>query len=343
MKFHPHKRAEVLAGAIALGEATDAERIEYRSHLASCGECLRRLGGEHELQRTSGIVAAARSTEIWEPDLRSAVARAMTTRKRWTRWGLSVLGICFAISFFIHILVVSGFARLTPSLAAPLVLNYGSTRIVLESRQPSPVAKATPPVRRLLVVHNVVQLSRAAVTAPHVAALAAAHSEKTNVPQQIAQVTVHPAPAAGDSENPSVPPWRRDGAAWTTVAKTTTTAFSESAPQNIAHAESIQIAAAYSTREAVPLGGETAINPRPPMIAYDEGAQGTAVFEVAIDERGVPQKCVITRSSGYEVLNDAVCKAAMQAHYSPKTVSGQAVPGVYRDAFTFQMRENPSL
>lgn len=343
MKFSPHERAEVLAGAIALGEATDAERIEYRVHLASCSQCLRRLGGEHELQRTSRVVADARGAEIWEPDLRSAVARSMTTNKRWARWGLSALGICFAISFFIHVLLVSGLARLTPSLAAPLVLNYGSTRIVLESREPAPAAKPTPPVRRLLVMHNVVQLSRAAVTAPHVAALAAAPPEKGSVLQEIAQVTVHPAPAIGDPGNSSVPPWRRDGAAWTTVAKTTTTAFSESAPQNIAHAESIQIAATYSTREAAPLGGETAINPRPPMIAYDEGAEGTAVFEVMIDERGAPQKCVITRSSGYEVLDDTVCKAAMQAHYSPKTVSGQAVPGVYRDAFTFQMRENPTL
>lgn len=343
MKFSLHERAEVLAGAIALGEATDAERIEYRGHLATCGECLQRFGGEHELARTAAVVSDARSAEIWEPDLRSAVVRAMTTRKRWARLGLSALGICFAMAFFVRVLVVSGFAHLTPSLAAPVVLNYGSTRIVLESRAPVVTAKSTPAARRLLVMHNVVQLSRAGIAPPHLRAPVAPRTGKASAPQEIAQVTVHPAPVAGDHQNSGVPPWRRDGASWTTVAKMTTTSLSESAPQNIAHAESIEIAAVYSTREATPLGGETAINPRPPMIAYDEGAEGTAVFEVRIDERGVPQKCVITRSSGYEVLDESVCKAAMQAHYTPKTVSGQAVPGVYRDAFTFQMRENPSL
>lgn len=343
MKFAPHERAEVLAGAIALGEATDAERIEYRGHVATCVDCLHRLGGEHELARTAGVVADARAAEIWEPELRSTIARTISSRKRWTRWGLSALGVCFALVFFIRILVASGFAHLTPLLAAPLVLNYGGTRLVLENREPAQALKPTPAPRRLLVMHNVVQLSRAALAPPRLRPPATPKTGKAVTPQQIAQITVHPAPATRAQKNSAVPPWRRDGASWTTIAKMTTTALSESAPQKIAHAESIQIAAAYSTREAIPLGGETAINPRPPMIAYDEGAEGTAVFEVMIDERGTPQKCVITKSSGYVVLDESVCKAAMQAHYSPKTVSGQAVPGVYRDAFTFQMRENPSL
>ena len=59
------------------------------------------------------------------------------------------------------------------------------------------------------------------------------------------------------------------------------------------------------------------------MIAYDEGAEGTSVFEVPIDERGTPTKCVITKSSGYSVLDSAVCKAAMQAHYTPKMIDGR--------------------
>jgi len=96
------------------------------------------------------------------------------------------------------------------------------------------------------------------------------------------------------------------------------------------------------TNEAAPLGGETAINPQPPMIAYAEGAEGTTAFEVLIDERGMPTKCVITKPAGYRFLDEAVCKAAMKARYSPKTLDGRPVPGLYRDAFTFRVSSNES-
>jgi TonB family protein len=76
------------------------------------------------------------------------------------------------------------------------------------------------------------------------------------------------------------------------------------------------------------------------MIAYSEGADGTTVFEVRIDEHGNPTKCIITKPAGYTVLDDAVCKAAMKARYTPKLVDGRAVPGVYRDAFTFHMSDD---
>jgi protein TonB len=136
----------------------------------------------------------------------------------------------------------------------------------------------------------------------------------------------------------NVPIWRRGDSTWRTVARTTTTSLSESAPQTLTHsAESIHIAA---TREASPIGGETALNPQPPMIAYDEGAEGTVVFQVFIDERGVPTKCVITKSSNYTVLDATVCKAAMEARYTPKTVGGRAVPGTYQDAFTFRSSQD---
>ncbi|MDP9111033.1 MAG: hypothetical protein M3M96_05330, partial [Candidatus Eremiobacteraeota bacterium] len=190
MKFAPHERAEVLAGAIALDEATEAERIEYRGHIASCGDCLQRFGGEHELARTAKVIDEARAAEIWEPDLRSTIARTITTRKHWARFGLSALGVCFAVVFFIRILVASGFAHLTPSLAAPLVISYGGTRLVLENRVTVPAPKPSPASRRLVVMHNVVQLSRAAVAPPPVHLSAAPKNGKAGIPQQIAQVTV---------------------------------------------------------------------------------------------------------------------------------------------------------
>ncbi|HEX8805370.1 MAG TPA: energy transducer TonB, partial [Candidatus Aquilonibacter sp.] len=54
------------------------------------------------------------------------------------------------------------------------------------------------------------------------------------------------------------------------------------------------------------------------------------------DEHGVATKCTITKHSGYRVLDDAVCKAAMAVNYLPRLVNGKATPGVYRDAFTFR-------
>ena len=44
-------RAEVLAGAVALGEASDAERDAYRRHLAGCSRCIAAYGGERDRAR----------------------------------------------------------------------------------------------------------------------------------------------------------------------------------------------------------------------------------------------------------------------------------------------------
>ena len=65
-------RAEILAGALALGEATDAERNEFRSHIAVCSSCLNAIGGEREIERTMEIVSEARASEVWEPVLTAA-------------------------------------------------------------------------------------------------------------------------------------------------------------------------------------------------------------------------------------------------------------------------------
>jgi hypothetical protein len=65
-----------LAGAIALGEADDAQREAYRSHLSMCGTCLREFGGEREIERVMSLVSRAREDERWEPALRLAPRRA---------------------------------------------------------------------------------------------------------------------------------------------------------------------------------------------------------------------------------------------------------------------------
>lgn len=328
-----HDRIEAIAGAIALGEATNEERLEYRRHLSVCAACVQSLGGEHEIERTMALVSDAQQSEVWEPDLRPAIAAAAKRPSRILRRILSFGAACLGLVFGVHVLIASGFARMTPLLADPLVFNAGGARIVLEPRAPAPVTKPHP---RLIVEHNVVQIDRAPIAS---SAISAVGSHSPDHPTQIAAVTVHPTHAR--SLQSDVPVWRR-GSAWRTVAKTTTTSLSESAPQTLdqSQTQTVQIASAYATRDAVPLHGETSINPQPPIAAYDEGAQGTAVFEVFVDAQGAPTKCVITQSSGFASLDGSVCSAAMKVQYTPKTINGQPVAGTYRDAFTFRMADN---
>jgi hypothetical protein len=79
--------AEKLAGAIAIGEASEGERDAYRAHLAECPHCVNELGGEREIERVMSAVERARETECWEPDLRAALARRRAPRLAWTLVG----------------------------------------------------------------------------------------------------------------------------------------------------------------------------------------------------------------------------------------------------------------
>jgi TonB C terminal len=91
-------RAEALAGAIAIGEAGEAERDAYRAHLAGCAKCLREFGGEREIERVMTAVGQARDAECWEPDLRSTLARRRTSHRV-----LALAGViaALAIAFFV--------------------------------------------------------------------------------------------------------------------------------------------------------------------------------------------------------------------------------------------------
>ena len=321
-----HKNIEALAGAIALGEATDADRLEYREHIAHCAECLSELGGEHELARTSAMVAEARDAEVWAPDVPDVLRRRSRGLTPVVRFAAA-----FAVTFGVAAASLHYFslpARTAPAQAAAYVPAP-------ETLKRSAAAVAPPQTqRRLEVYHNVVQMARAPIAPSESHVTAAQPSAKA---PEIAAVTVYPQSAPRSKPASNVPVWREP--AWRTVARMTTTSLSETAPQRVSSAEMLQLRSASRslTNEAAPIGGETAINPQPPMIAYSEGAEGTTAFEVLIDEHGVPTKCVITKPAGYRFLDEAVCKAAMKARYSPKTLDGRAVPGLYRDAFTFRV------
>ncbi|MDQ6825970.1 MAG: TonB family protein [Candidatus Eremiobacteraeota bacterium] len=345
MKNRLHERAEILAGAIALQEATVEERIEYRDHLAACPRCLQSLGGEHELERISDRVAEARDCEVWEPDVRGPlISRLSGAPRRIIGYGLGALTICLGISALGHVLVGSQLAQIRPSFQDPLTISYEGDRIVLErrsTRDAKAARKAAPKVVIENVVHHVVRTVRPVSASSVVqkvsfqarplgrghAVMRTAHKDPS-----ITQVRVDT--YVDDLSHQSVAstvstvqtPGRGGGSP---PAETVATQSRAQGVQRIVFSPS------YITREATPEGGDTAINPKYSELAYEEHAEGTVSYEVMIDDQGNPTKFVIVKSSGFLVLDQAVKDAAMRVHYKPAVSNGKPVAGVYRDAFTF--------
>lgn len=85
-------QAEILAGAIALGEAGDSERNAYRAHLSTCRRCLDATGGEREIERVMLLVAQARDQERWQPDVRRVFSRTRSRQRIWT-WGTALAAL----------------------------------------------------------------------------------------------------------------------------------------------------------------------------------------------------------------------------------------------------------
>jgi TonB family protein len=314
-------RTEVLAGAIALGEATQAEREEYRKHIATCASCLHALGGERDIERVMSSVAQARDSETWEPTPQRLGQRV---RARLWRTGAAVLAAAIVVSFGLHVLLAAVVQAPAIETKVARVGPVSTFHVALEHRprvapvaQPPPAAKPSPAPHGMVVVHNVVERHGDKVT------------QTTTQTTVVAQAPIPHVTAPASN----VPIWRRDEAMPSQKgAQAETTAV----PVLAGRAESIAVAPLTTVRDVVPLGGDAAIKPRPAPIAYAENAQGTTAFEVAVDERGTPTKCMITKSSGYLALDVAVCKAAMVARYSPRLVNGKPTVGVYRDAFTFR-------
>jgi anti-sigma factor RsiW len=89
--------AERLAGAIAIGEATDEQRDTYRAHLAGCARCVHELGGERDIERVMSTIPRARDDERWDPDLRAAGPRRAPSRP-WLWAGALAAAIAAIVS-----------------------------------------------------------------------------------------------------------------------------------------------------------------------------------------------------------------------------------------------------
>jgi TonB family protein len=330
------ERAEIIAGAIALGEATERECDLYRRHLASCSACCSELVGERELERTAAAVARARDAERWEPEVSFHRIRQARSR-RAVRVALSGGALAASAAIAAGIAVMLRAQDAPPQSAGlPAVAKVSTTH----GAQTPPQT----PRRHIVIVHNVVTLTAPASSPrPHVqsapaatpvlpaSSRSAAAAGPRKKPQQPQRVAAAPEPLVPQS---NVPIWRR--------YEPLPRANSTPAPLSM-RAESIEVAPMTVIREVTPIGGEGAINPQPPLIAYAERAEGTTAFDVSVDEHGMPTKCTITKSSGFLSLDGAVCRAAMKARYYPRTVNGHPVPGVYRDAFTFRQADEEPL
>ncbi len=318
------ERAEILAGAIALGEATDNERAEYREHVASCAPCIEGLGGELEIERVMATVARARDTETWEPVIAPPWHVAARSRNRAWRMGALAAGIALVASVGVHAFVAYGLGAAKATPVDPIVIDYDGQHLTLEPRAIAKHAATKVRSAHMVVVHNVIHLE-----APR-AAVAGESARKPEPPvvHVVRTVVARSAVAASN-----IPIWRRDPVG---AAKADAAALAQAPLPQEHRAESMAVAPPPVIREVEPVGGDAAIDPVPPMIAYAEGANGTTAFELVVDGHGIPTKCTITKASGYLVLDHAVCKAAMKARFIPREINGRGVPSIYRDAFTFR-------
>ena len=305
--------AEIAAGAIALGEATETERDAYRLHLSRCAHCVDTLGGEREIERTMDRLVNARDSETWQP-APSPVRRRARPGIGFA-WGVGAFAVVAAAWFALPHFGSPSHARMVASAPVRTAVRIQQPREMHVAAAPAPhrVTVAAAPEHKLIVVHNVVQLNAPPVAVRHAVAHAAAVPQ-SNPPR--AQ-----APSSTDER---------------TVADTGTT----NAPQQAQHAESLALLPSV-VRDVAPVGGENAIAPHPARIAYYENAEGTTAIDVSVDERGTAVKCTVTKPSGYLVLDESVCAAAMRVRYLPRTINGRAVSGLYHDAFTFHAGDDP--
>lgn len=337
-----HQRAEILAGAIALEEATDEERIEYRRHLAQCDRCLQTLGGEHRLAGIRGLIRRARESEIWEPDVTGPlISRLGATPHRLIRYGLGFLTLCLFISLVAHLVIGSELAQMRPTLEDPLTISYEGNRIVLERRSLRDQKPTFKPRPQVVVDHNVVR----AVVRPAVPVVAqrpaeAAYRHRGMRPSsKVAAKELTVVTTQNDQDASAAQPQVTAPVAGKEPAAAGAGSAPESgavpAPARAQSTERIAFAPSYVTREAAPEGGDTAINPKYNELAYEERAEGTVSYEVTVDAQGNPTNVAIVKSSGFLVLDKAVRDAAMSVRYKPALLNGKPVAGVYRDAITF--------
>jgi hypothetical protein len=101
-----HGRYEALLGALALGEATPADRDELTGHARACAACAADLeNAPHML----AAFAAAREAETWRPAYGDAIVANLRERRlRRARYTVGALGWAAAVSIVLNATFASG-------------------------------------------------------------------------------------------------------------------------------------------------------------------------------------------------------------------------------------------
>jgi hypothetical protein len=109
-----HSAYEALAGAIALGEASDAERAAFSARCADDADALR--------TDVVTVVAVARELETWRPQVRDGVVRRIDAdRGRSTGRTTTLLTAAIALSLVINAAFATGFAQRAGHAIEPVI------------------------------------------------------------------------------------------------------------------------------------------------------------------------------------------------------------------------------
>jgi protein TonB len=80
----------------------------------------------------------------------------------------------------------------------------------------------------------------------------------------------------------------------------------------------------------------------PPQLNYPTASQrlresGTVLVRVTVDARGLPAQMVITRSTGFQRLDDAALATVRATRFKPRTENGVAVPFTVNMPLIFEL------
>lgn len=89
--------------------------------------------------------------------------------------------------------------------------------------------------------------------------------------------------------------------------------------------------------QAAPLGGNAP--PRYPNLARRRGYQGQVVVRVSVQASGAVGNAVISKSSGYQVLDEAALEAVKAWRFRPARRAGQAVNATLNVPVVFQLEK----
>jgi hypothetical protein len=132
-----HDAFEALAGAVMLGEATEAEREHFDAHAATCDECRADVACAPVFARA---VTQARRTETWRPSIANLVLdRIRGTRKSRFRFTVGALGWAVAISIVFNLALASGLSMRFGSTPADDA-SSNVTAMTLDLESPAPRA-----------------------------------------------------------------------------------------------------------------------------------------------------------------------------------------------------------